>query len=109
MAAEIDRHGRDTAPSEAAADEDMTHLPGMDHQTLKARLYFHAPKQAQSNPRALKFARPTRAQTKRAGIPSGPKLEPLVRIQLDTDIRILSGLRCSYIRFVFYPGLYPCL
>ena len=55
-------------------------LPTVDAEKLKARLYSYAPQQAQVNPRALRFVRPTNAQVKKAAIPSAPRLEPLVSL-----------------------------
>ena len=53
-------------------------LPGVDPEELKGRLYSYAPQQAIPNRRALHFTQKTKAQLKRASIPSAPKLEPLV-------------------------------
>ena len=53
-------------------------LPSVDPDKLKARLYFDASQQVHTNPRALRFQRPTNAQLKRAAIPGGARLEPLV-------------------------------
>ncbi|XP_074661680.1 dynein axonemal heavy chain 6-like [Tubulanus polymorphus] len=61
--------------------DDSAQLPGVDADQLRARLYSYAPKQA-SPPKALRFNRPTKSQVRRAGIPSGPKLEPLPVLQV---------------------------
>ena len=57
-------------------------LPGVDAEKLKARLYSYAPQQALVNTNALRFGRPTKAQLQRSAIPSVPKLEPLVSLNV---------------------------
>ncbi len=62
-------------------------LPEVDADKLKARLYSYAPQQSAVNHRALRFNRPTNSQLRKSGIPSAPRLEPLVSIT-NGDIRI---------------------
>ena len=56
----------------------LSKLPVVDYEALQRRLIHVAPLQAPRNPNALVFKRPTRTQVRKAQIPTGPKLEPLV-------------------------------
>lgn len=63
------------------ANKNSVKLPSLDSDTLRARLYSHAPTQAGFPPDSrgiLTFRRPTNTQTRVAAIPKEPLLEPLV-------------------------------